>query len=56
MPEYIFNKAAAGLRSTTLFKKRPWRRCFPANFAKFKKNLLYRTPLLAVSGGLKKLI
>ena len=25
----------AGLRSSTLFKKIPWHRCFPVNFAKF---------------------
>ena len=36
----FFNKVA-GLRPATLFKKRLWRRCFPANFAKF-----LRTPFL----------
>ena len=30
----FFNKVA-GLRPATLLKKRPWRRCFPVNFAKF---------------------
>ena len=30
----LFNKVA-GLRPATLFKKRPWHRCFPVNFAKF---------------------
>ena len=30
----FFNKVA-GLRSTTLLKKRLWRRCFAVNFAKF---------------------
>ena len=29
-----FNKAA-GLRSTTLLKKKLWHSCFPVNFAKF---------------------
>ena len=35
----FFNKAA-GLRSTTLLKKRLWHRCFPVKFAK-----LLRTPI-----------
>ena len=30
----FFNKAA-GLRPTTLLKKRLWHRCFPVNFVKF---------------------
>ena len=30
----FFNKVA-GLRLGTLFKKRPWNRCFPVNFVKF---------------------
>ena len=30
----FFNKVS-GLRPVTLLKKRLWRRCFPANFAKF---------------------
>ena len=30
----FFNKVA-GLRPTTLLKKRPWHRCLPVNFAKF---------------------
>ena len=30
----LFNKVA-GLRPTTLLKKRLWHRCFPVNFAKF---------------------
>ena len=36
----LFNKVAS-LRPVTLFKKRPWHRCFPVNFAKF-----LRTPFL----------
>ena len=36
----IFNKVA-GFRPATLFKKRPWHRCFSVNFAKF-----LRTPFL----------
>ena len=35
----FFNKVA-GLRPATLFKKRPWRRCFPLNIANFLRNLL----------------
>ena len=31
---HFFNKVA-GLRLTTLLKKRLWHRCFPANFVKF---------------------
>ena len=41
----IFNKVA-GLRLTTLLKKRLLHRCFPANFAKF-----LRTPLLQNTSG-----
>ena len=37
----FFNKVA-GLRPATLFKKRPWQRFFPVNFAKF-----IRTPFFA---------
>ena len=40
-----FNKVA-GLRPATLFKKRPWHRCFPVNFAKF-----LRTPFLQNTSG-----
>ena len=36
----FFNKVA-GLRPSTLLKKRPWHRCFPVNFVKF-----LRTPFL----------
>ena len=36
----LFNKVA-GPKPATLFKNRPWRRCFPVNFAK---------PLVAASG------
>ena len=32
----FFNKVE-GLRPATLFKKRPWHRCFSVNFAKFLK-------------------
>ena len=42
----FFNKIA-GLRTANLLKKRPWRSCFPVNFAKFLK-----TPFLrSTSGG-----
>ena len=40
----FFNKVA-GLRPATLLKKRLWHTCFPVNFAKFLRNLFYRTPL-----------
>ena len=40
MPESLFYKVA-GLRPTTLLKKRLWHRCFSVNFEKF-----LRTPLL----------
>ena len=39
--ESLFFNKVAGLRSTTLFKKKLWHRCFPANFLKF-----LRTPFL----------
>ena len=32
-----------------LFKKRLWHRCFPVNFANFKKTFLYRAPPVAAS-------
>ena len=31
----LFYNKVAGLGSSTLFKKRPWHRCFPLNFAEF---------------------
>ena len=34
----FFNKVA-GLSPATLLKKRPWRRCFPVNLAKFLRTL-----------------
>ena len=40
----FFNKVA-GLRPATLFKKRPWHRCFPVNFAKLLRTLLFRQHL-----------
>ena len=41
----LFNKVA-GLRPTTLLKKRLWRRCFPVSFVKF-----LRTPFLQNTSG-----
>ena len=39
-------------RPATLFKKRPWHRCFPVNFAKFLRTLFYyRTPPVDASKG-----
>ena len=37
MPESFFNKVA-DLKPTALLKERLWDRCFPVNFAKFRKN------------------
>ena len=31
----LFYNKVAGLGPSTLFKKRPWHRCFPVNFAEF---------------------
>ena len=45
----FFNKVA-GLRPTTLLKKRLWHRCFPMNFAKFLTDHL----LVTASGVLQK--
>ena len=43
----FFNKVA-GLRPSTLLKKRLWHRCFPFNFCEiFKNTFSYRTPLVA---------
>ena len=44
---FLIKLQSWGLRSTTLFKKRLWRRCFPVNFVKF--SFFYRTPLVAAS-------
>ena len=44
VPESFFNKVA-GLRPTTLLKKRLWHRCFPVNFAKFLKILFLKEHL-----------
>ena len=33
------------LQACNFIKKRPWHRCFPVNFAKFKRTHFYRTPL-----------
>ena len=35
----LFFSKEAGLRPTTLFKKRLWNNCFPVNFAKFWRTL-----------------
>ena len=37
----LFFNNVAGLRSTTLLKKRLWRRCFPVNFAKFLRTTFF---------------
>ena len=40
----------AGLRPTTLLKKKIWHRCFPVNFVKFLKNIFfYWAPLVGAS-------
>ena len=44
----FFNKVA-GLRSSTLLKKKLQHRCFPANFAKFLKTLFDKTSPVAAS-------
>ena len=38
----FFNKVA-GLRSTSLLKKRLWYRCFPVNFAKFLRTRFFQS-------------
>ena len=37
----VAKQSSEGMRPATLLKKRPWHRCFPANFEKF-----LRTPFL----------
>ena len=37
------------VKPATLFKKRLWHRCFPANFTKFLRTPFLRTPLVAAS-------
>ena len=36
-PEVFCKRCSAGLRPTTLLKKRLWHRCFPVNFVKFRR-------------------
>ena len=44
MCHFLFNKVA-GLRPAILLEKRLWHRCFPANFAKFRRtHSLQNTP------------
>ena len=38
----LFFNNVAGLRPTTLLKKRLWHMCFPVNFAKFSRTPFYR--------------
>ena len=45
VPESLFNKVA-GMRPTTLLKKRFWHRYFPVNFAEFLRKPLLTKPLL----------
>ena len=42
-PESVLFNKVAGLRPVTLFKKRLWHRCFPVNFAKFKRTLFFHS-------------
>ena len=44
----FFNKVL-GLRPATLFKKRLWQRCFPANFVQFLRTPFLASPLMAAS-------
>ena len=44
----FFNKVA-GLKPTTLLKKRLWHRCFPVNFAKSLRTFFDRTAPVAAS-------
>ena len=37
-----FTGKHVSLRPATLLKKRPWRRCFPVNFAKFLRTFFLR--------------
>ena len=48
MPDYLFNKVA-GLRSTTLFKKRLWHRCFPVNFVTFLRTPFFTEHIWATA-------
>ena len=49
VPESFFNKVA-GLRPTTLLKKRPRHKCFPLTFAKLLRRTFFnRTRLVAAS-------
>ena len=49
----LFFHKVAGLRPTTLSKKRLWHGCFTVNFVKFLRTpFLHRTPLVALGRGL----
>ena len=41
----LFFNEVAGLRPTTLLKKRLWHRCFPVNFAKFLRTPFFKEHL-----------
>ena len=47
-PRVFFNKVA-GLRLVTLFKKRPWHRCFFCEFCEISKNIFFTEHLLAAA-------
>ena len=51
-PEVFCKKGVLeNFKPTTLLKKRLWDRCFPVNFAKFSRTLVFqRTPPVAASG------
>ena len=41
----LFYNEVAGLEHATLFKKRPWHRCFPVNFVKFLRTRFFKERL-----------
>ena len=45
----LFLNKVAGLRPTTLLKRRLWYRCFPVNIVKFLRTPFFITPLVAAS-------
>ena len=44
VPRASYNEVA-GLEHATLFKKRPWHRCFPVNFVKFLRTRFFKERL-----------
>ena len=54
--EKFTGKHCAGLRPATLLKKRPWHRCFCANFVKFQRTPFPKEKAASENDLMKKFI